>query len=185
MYMRVYQNQIARLSNAVGSTGKELRKQIYIAINKVAKKTESGIAKQLSRDLNMAQKFVKRAVRISRKAMQTDLSAVVEVKKDKRFNLTTFTGTKQDAAGVQYKVLRGGSRKTAKSAFTIRRWGEKTFKRLGKARGPIRQLRGPSPWGRFVVGKMMTPTAQVAADALKYEIERRISYIQKKQSGII
>jgi len=185
MYLQVDQSQISRLASVVGSTGKELRKQVYIAINAVATKTKSSISKKLSRDLNIKQAIVKRAVRISRKAMQTDLSAEVEVKKDKRFNLTSFGGTQQTAEGVAYKVLRGGATRLARSAFFIRRFGDRTFKRDGQERGPISQLRGPSPWGRFVVGKMMTPVAGETVGELKKQIDRRIRFLKLKQAGTI
>ena len=184
MRVTIDPRQIAGLKAAIENTGRSLRKELLIAVRSTAKKSEALIAKRLSKDLNLKQKVVKRAVRISATPSIMDLSATVEVRKDKRFNLTSF-GAKENKQGVAYQTLKGGARKTAKGAFQIDRWGGRTFKRVGKQRGPLRNLRGPSPWGRFVVGGLMGPSAEETEAELKKQIDRRIRFIRLKSSGDI
>lgn len=182
MIVKIADSQIAGLKNAIQDTGRSLRKELLIAVRSTAKKTQADIARKLSKDLNLKQKVVKKAVRVSSDASVLDLTAEVEVKKDKRFNLTSF-GAKQNKQGVTYKTLKSGAKKTAKGAFQIDRWGGRTFKRVGKERGPLQNLRGPSPWGRFVVGKLIGPTAEQTEVELKKQIDRRIRFIVLKSSG--
>ena len=64
-------------------------------------------------------------------------------------------------------------------------WRGNAFIRVGKTRLPIRKLLGPSPWGVFVVGKKIGPSAQQIEAELKKQIDRRIRFILLKQSGAI
>ncbi len=184
MIVTIDPRQIAAMKAAIEGTGRSLRKELVIATNQTAKKTQTGIAKQLAAKLNLKQKVSKRGVRVTRTASGQDISATVEVNKDKRFNLTAFIGTKQAATGVSYKTMRKGSRKVAKGSFEVAKWGGRTFKRVGKKRTPIRSLKGPSQWGVFVVGKMVQPTVQEAEAELKKNIDKRIRTIQRKASGL-
>ena len=185
MRITIDPSHIARMKKAIEDTGRSLRKELVIATNATAKKTQANIAKQLATTLNLKQKTAKRGVKITRTASGEDISATVEVNKDKRFNLTAFNGTKQTPLGVQYKTMRKKNRKIAKGSFEVARWGGRTFKRVGKERGPIRNLRGPSQWGVFVVGKMMQPTVAETEAELKKQIDRRIRFIGLKASGAI
>lgn len=184
MRVTIDPSQIARMKAVIENTGRNLRKELVIACNQTARKTQGVIAKQLAAKLNLKQKVSKRGVRVTRTASGQDISATVEVNKDKRFNLTAFIGTKQAATGVSYKTMRKGSRKVAKGSFEVAKWGGRTFKRVGKKRTPIRSLKGPSQWGVFVVGKMVQPTVQEAEAELKKNIDKRIRTIQRKASGL-
>ena len=93
MIVTIDPRQIAAMKAAIEGTGRSLRKELVIATNQTAKKTQTGIAKQLAAKLNLKQKVSKRGVKITRTASGQDISATVEVNKDKRFNLTAFIGT--------------------------------------------------------------------------------------------
>jgi hypothetical protein len=185
MSVRIANGDIARVKTAIEGTGRNLRKELVIAVNKTAKKTQSGIARQLSSVLNLKQKISKRGVKITRGASTNDISARVEVSKDKRFNLVSFTDTKQTDEGVSYKVMKKGPRRIAKGAFEVGRWGGRAHRRKTKERGPLRGLRGPSAWGVFVVGKMIQPTAKETEAALLKEINNRIRFLELKKAGTI
>ena len=182
--VKIDASQISRMKAAIQDTGRNLRKELVIAVNQTAKQTKSAVAKELSKELNLKQKVVARAVKIGRTATGQDITSEVEVNKEKRFNLTSF-GAQEVASGVQYKTLKSKPKKIAKSAFQIDRWGGKTFVRVGKARGPLRNLKGPSPWGIFVVGKKIGPSADQAEAALKKNIDKRIRFLLLKKSGTI
>lgn len=185
MIVRIDNSQIAAMKRAIEDTGRNLRKELVIAVNQTAKKTQGTISKQLAQSMNLKQKVSKRGVKISRGATTNDITSTVEVNKDKRFNLTAFTGTKQVSTGVSYKTMRKGSRKVAKGAFEVAKWGGRTFKRTQKSRLPIKSLKGPSQWGVFVVGKMMQPTTEATEVELKKNIDRRIRFLNLKKAGTI
>jgi len=170
---------------AIEGMGRNLRKELVIAVNQTAKKTQSGIAKQLSAKLNLKQKIAKRGVKITRGASTDDISSTVEVSNDKRFNIVSFNGTQQTDEGVSYKVMRGGPRKVAKGSFEVGRWGGRAYKRKTSKRGPLRNIKGPSAWGVFVVGKMIKPTAEQTEAELKKNVDKRIRFLLLKQSGAI
>jgi recombinational DNA repair protein RecR len=103
--------QMASLKAVIENTGRNLRKELVIATNQTARKTQGVIAKQLAAKLNLKQKVSKRGVRVTRTASGQDISATVEVNKDKRFNLTAFIGTKQAATGVSLQDDAQGEQK--------------------------------------------------------------------------
>lgn len=191
MIITIDNSQIARLKKAIVDTGRDLRKEIRIAVNSTAKKSKSIISKQIRKELATSAKAVNKTITISKKAEFLDLSATVEVKKTKRIPLREF-GARQKKKGVSYRVSKTKGRKTILGAFQGPKpgmikasWRGRVFKRVGKARLPIVQLYGPSSWGVFVVGDKIGPSAKAAEAELKKQIDRRIRFINLKKSGAI
>jgi len=183
--------QIARMKAAIEKTGKQLRKELAVAVNATAAKSKSIIAKQIGKELAVAQKDIKTTIRQSRRAGELDISATVEVKKEKRLGLNKF-GARQTKKGVSYKVSKSRGRSFIEGAFQGPKpglmkasWRGNVFKRAGKSRLPIVKLKGPSTWGVFVVGKKIGPSTAETEQELKKQVDRRIRYLLLKQAGTI
>jgi hypothetical protein len=184
-------SDIARLKKAIEDTGRSLRKELSIACNQTANKSKSIISKQIASELATSQKTIRTTIRIAQKAKDSEIQAVVEVKKEKRISLKEF-GARQTKKGVSYKISKSRGRKTIPGAFqgpkpgsiNVRTKGN-VFKRVGKSRLPIVKLFGPSSWGVFVVGKKQGPSVAETEAELKKQIDRRIRFIELKASGAI
>jgi hypothetical protein len=183
--------QIAAMKKAIEDTGRSLRKELAVACNATAAKGKSIIAKQIGKELATPQKNIRATISQSKKAKDTDISATLEVRKDRRISLKEF-GARQTKAGVSYKISKSKGRKTVPGAFqgpkpgsiNVRTKGN-VFKRVGKSRLPIVKLMGPSSWGVFVVGKKQGPSVPEIEAELKKQIDRRIRFIALKASGTI
>lgn len=165
-----------------------LTKQFGIVVGKVGRRAESITAKDVTKELAVKQKTVKKEIRRKKKSKT---SVEVELSKSARIPLRDF-GARQTRKGVSYRISKTSGRKVVHGAFQgpkpgIKhgKWNGRVFKRVGKSRLPIVQLRGPSPWG-VVVHKNRLPsiTAQVN-DELKKQIAERIRYLKLKKSGAI
>jgi len=184
-------SQIARMKKSIEDTGRNLRKELAVACNATASKGKSIIAKQISKELATPQKNIRATISQSRKAKDTDISATLEVRKDRRISLKEF-GARQTKTGVSYKISTSRGRKSIPGAFqgpkpgliNVKTKGN-VFKRAGKARLPIVKLYGPSTWGVFVVGKKQGPSVTEIEAELKKQIDRRIRFIELKASGAI
>jgi len=191
MIVTIDNAQIARMKAAIENTGKQLRKELAVAVNATAAKSKSIIAKQIGKELAVAQKDIKTTISQSRRAGELDISATVEVKKEKRLGLNKF-GARQTKKGVSYKVSKSRGRSFIEGAFQGPKpglmkasWRGNVFKRAGKSRLPIVKLKGPSTWGVFVVGKKIGPSAAETEAELKKQVDRRIRFLLLKQAGTI
>lgn len=191
MIVTIGNSQIARMKASIENTGKQLRKELAIAVNATAAKSKSIIAKQIGKELAVAQKDIKTTISQSRRAGELDISATVEVKKEKRLGLNKF-GARQTKKGVSYKVSKSKGRSFIQGAFQGPKpglmkasWKGNVFKRVGKSRKPIVKLKGPSTWGVFVVGKKIGPSTAETEQELKKQVDRRIRFLLLKQAGTI
>lgn len=191
MRISIDPSQIARMKKAIDDTGRSLRKELSVACNATASKGKSIIAKQIAKELATPQKNIRATISQSKKAKDSDISATLEVRKDRRISLKEF-GARQTKTGVSYKISKSRGRKSIPGAFQGPRPGRinvktkgNVFKRVGKARLPIVKLYGPSTWGVFIVGKKQGPSVDEIEAELKKQIDRRIRFIGLKASGAI
>lgn len=191
MRVTIDPGQIAAMKAAIENTGRNLRKELAVACNATASKGKSLIAKQIGKELATPQKNIRATISQSKKAKDSDISATLEVRKDRRISLKEF-GARQTKKGVSYKISKTRGRKSIPGSFqgprpgliNVRTKGN-VFKRVGKARLPIVKLYGPSSWGVFVVGKKQGPSVTEIEAELKKQIDRRIRFIALKASGTI
>jgi hypothetical protein len=189
----VQQRRVNELSKVLKGSDKKIRRQLTIAVNATSKKTQGGIAKQVATELATAQKNIKKAIKIKKKASNSEKvpQAIVSQTETKRIPLRDF-GARQNKKGVSYKVSKSKGRKTIQGAFQGPKpgvmkssWRGRVFKRVGKSRLPIQQLFGASPWGVFVKNKMKKPVVKESKQELIKQIERRIRFLKLKESGAI
>ena len=175
--------KIAELQKALGDTGpKKLRQQVAIALNQTAKRTESLLAKEIVKELVVAQKEVKKDIVRHAKATNERLVAEVKQKETSRISLKRF-GARQNKKGVRYRISKKSGGKQINSAFIASTLGSHAYKRTSKARKPIIKLYGPSPWGVTVKNNLDVLIAQrdIEPELIK-QIDRRIKAINFKKS---
>ena len=184
---------ILRLSKEFEGDAKKVSREIKIAINATAKKTKVLMSKQIRRELASTVKasVVKELIKIGAPATESYLSTKVVLRESKRLPLRDF-GARQNKSGVSYKISKQKGRSVVSGAFqgptpNIRnaRWRNRVFKREGKARLPIQQLWGPSPWGVFVKQRYKPETVKETQDELRNQINRRINLRILRRQGTV
>jgi len=165
-----------------------LSKELGVVAWKTGQKVKSTVAKEITKELNVKQSVVKAQVTIDRKQPS---AVVVKVKKTKRIPLKEFKA-KQTKKGVTYKISKTKGRKLLPGGFQGPRpgvqnvkWKGRVFKRVVKARLPIRQVYGVSPYGVFVKNDLMLIVLMVARIELEKQLAERIRYLHLKKSGAI
>lgn len=176
------------LINSLKNVTDNLPKQLSIVVGKTGRRAESITAKDITKELAVKQKTVKKEIK-RRKTSKT--SVEMELKKSARIPLRDF-GARQTRKGVSYRISKTSGRKVVHGAFQgpkpgVRhgKWNGRVFKRVGKGRLPIVQLRGPSPWGVVVKRNRLAPITAQVNDELKKQIAERIRYLKLKKSGAI
>ncbi len=183
--------QIARLETAVRNAGKSISKEISGALNQVSKKTKLNMGKGIRDVVAMNKSDSEQSLKISAGATPQNLQVTVSLKKTRRLGLRHF-GARQDAKGVSYKIGKGGGRKRVNGAFQGPKpgviklsWRGNVFKRSGKARLPIYQLRGVSPFGAYVKNDLEQVDVKAVNDELTKQLERRIKLNVLRANGLV
>jgi len=177
------QAKIGELEKALGEDApKKLKREIKIALNAAAKKTESLLAKEIYKEIMVSQKAIKKDIDISSKATEEKLSATVRQKENARLSLKEFK-PRQNKKGVRYRVSRKSGGKFIAGAFISEALGGHVYKRVGKARNPIDKKHGVSPWGVTVVNNLdkLIVERDIEPTLIK-QIERRIQAVNFKKS---
>jgi len=166
------------------------------AVNKTARYIESQVAKDIVKEVAIKQRDIKRYIDIKTRANKGNPRAVVVLSKSKRIQLIYF-GARQNKSGVSYKIAKKGPRKFIKSAFIMTRGKKRTTetvgddfrmvtKRIGKARLPITgPLRGPSPWGVYVINGMQKKTVTDGTARLRKELKEQVRVAMLRAKGTI
>ena len=189
--------QGGQVINALENLGLNVKKEIGIINRKVAKRTKSFVAKEVTKELAVAQKVVKSELTFHRKARGaglvnvSDLATEIELKKTQRIPLREFKA-RQTKKGVSYRISKTSGRKTIAGAFkgpkpglTFVRFRGHVMKRVGRARLPIRKLYGPSPWGVHVIKKQSSKVLTQINGELRKQLRERLRYQTLKKSGAI
>lgn len=179
------QASIKRLSEALNGSAKLIRKELAIATNETARFCKSQIAKEIqATGINTTQKVIKSALTDSGRANANDTSVKVTLKKGFRFGLDAFKAKERKKGGVQYKISKGGGNRVIPNAFIPKKYGRgKVYIRKGNERGPLRQMRGVSPWGVFVKNRKTKPVSKRTEAELTKQVERRIRLLMLRASG--
>ena len=183
-------DQIQRLKVMLKGSKPKVAQQLSIAINETQKKITVKASRAITEELAVKASVVKQKIK-GKRATKGDLLAKVTVKASNRLSLREF-GAKQNKRGVTYKISKTKGRKLIAGAFQGPKpgvvkisWRGNVFKREGKPRLPIVKRSGPSPWGVYVKSGKDPGIRKEARQILREQIERRIKFIQLKQSGEI
>jgi hypothetical protein len=175
--------KVNELQKALGDVApKKVRQQVAIALNNVAKKTESLLAKEIVKEIAVPQREVKKDIVRSVKATNESLVAEVRQKESSRISLKQF-GARQNKVGVAYRISKTSGGRVVKSAFLSEKLGNHAYKRTGQKRLPIVKLYGPSPWGVTVKNDLdkLIVRRDIEPELIK-QIDRRIKAINYKKS---
>ena len=172
----------------LGSLVKNLPRELAVVSGKTSKRAKSLIAKDVAKELAVPQKVIKKQLETAKLGKT---GATTTLKKSARIPLKNFKA-RQTKAGVSYRISKRTGRKTVTGAFmgpkpgvTSPRLGNHVFKRVGKARLPIRKLYGPSPWGVFTGRRRIRPVGQQINAELRKQINERLRYRRLKAQGAI
>lgn len=183
--------QLQRLENAVRRAGKSMAKELAGAINAVSKKTKLQMGREIRSTVAMPKQEAERPLSIRSSATADNLQAIVSLKKTKRLGLRHF-GARQDKRGVSYKIDKRGGRKRVGGAFmgpkpgALRmKWRGNAFKRVGKSRLPIVQLKGVSAYGAYVKNDLTGPQIEAINAELLKQMERRINLNVLRANGLV
>lgn len=187
-----YKNDVMqRFAEAVGNAGRKMSAELAVAVNATARKTKSLMAKEVTKELAVAQKIVKKQITQIRKAKAAQPIAAVQLRKSDRIPLRDF-GARQNKTGVSYRISKRTGRRTIPGAFQGPKpglmktsWRGHVFKRVGPARLPIIKLFGPSPLGVYAKQKAQKPVLLGTQEELGKQVERRIRFLLLKASGTI
>jgi len=191
MTLSVDRSDIRALRNSLGKAQGKMLGQLASAVNKTAKYVQSQKAKDISREITVTQKEIKKGVKLVFATKKT-LTAVSILNAERRPSLKRFKGTKQNARGVEYQIKRGGGKQLVPHAFMGPRPGKiasklggHAFMRVGKSRTPIVKLHGVSPWAVFVKNQMDKSILIKADKRLSKEIREKVRVNVLRASGLI
>ena len=181
--------QLKQLRQSIDGLNKTLPKEIKIAVNATAKKTQTIISRHIQKELAVTNKAVKDLIHTRSRISGNYPFAQVILKKTARFSLKRFKPN-QINSGVSYRISKKTGRNRVAGAFMgpskgkiAPKLGGHVFKRSGKNRTPIVKLHGPSPWGVFKVQNMQLPTENESRIELRKQIDRRIRQAIRKKQG--
>jgi hypothetical protein len=202
--IEVDRRSIRKLQEALGTYGKQYRRELAIATNRASQGIRTYIAGEIYRTLTARKGVIKKKVPLIKRAKASDIasksrraratsSAIIRVNHEERLPLGEFRPN-QTRKGVSYKIDRSGPRKTIPGAFmgpTPKsrniKWHRRgsVYIRKGASRYPLRRIYGVSPWGVFVRRGLKTPAEAFGRARLRREILERIRTIRLKNEGVI
>ena len=183
--------QLKRLREAVGKSKKSIKKELAGAINATSKKTKLQVGRDIRKTVNLKKDEAERPLSLRATATETNLVAVVSLKKTKRLGLRHF-GARQDKRGVSYKISKTGGRSRVQGAFQGPKpgvmkmsWKGNAFKRVGKERLPIVMLKGVSAFGAYAKNDLEGPQVKEINAELSKQMERRINLNILRANGLV
>ena len=189
--IQINAKQLKRLREAVGKSKKSIKKELAGAINATSKKTKLQVGRDIRKTVNLKKDEAERPLSLRATATETNLVAVVSLKKTKRLGLRHF-GARQDTRGVSYKISKTGGRSRVDGAFQGPKpgvmkisWKGNAFKRVGKERLPIVMLKGVSAFGAYAKNDLEGPQVKEINAELSKQMERRINLNILRANGLV
>jgi hypothetical protein len=201
--IQINAKQLKRLREAVSKSKKSIKKELAGAINATSKKTKLQVGRDIRKTVNLKKDEAERPLSLRATATETNLVAVVSLKKTKRLGLRHF-GAKQDNRGVSYKISKAGGRSRINGAFQGPKpgvikmsWKGNVFVRVGpaqkmtkgryagKMRQPIQQRFGVSAFGAYAKNDLEGPQVKEINKELSKQMERRINLNILRANGLV
>lgn len=125
------------LDDELRGASKDMRRRV---LPRVARGARTDIAREVRKRYQVRSRALREQTRIGRVSTGSTSSRVTITLSDRSLPLDAFGSVRQNKRGVAVTVLRG-RRQTIDGAFMLR---GRVLKRRGKARLPLRAIRGPS-----------------------------------------
>ena len=184
--IKVDEAKLAEVQGLLAHVRGGMGKALAGAVNDTAKVVKTEISSDIRERVNIKKKDIDPHIVINPRATPRLPSAKIRLSRSERLSLKYF-GARQTKKGVRYRISKSGGRSRIPSAFgpDIPRLGGHVYRRTGKPRLPIIQLKGPSPWGVFVKAGLADKTQNRATAILEKKLNDRVRYLLLKQSGAI
>lgn len=178
----VDQAALKRLQDALKEKSSRLPRELATAINATAKKCRLEASRLMNKQFKVPAKVMKAAMKNKSSANAKKLQAVVGLRDKFLLPLKHF-GPTQIKRGVTYKLkpeMKG--RSVLRDAFIIQTYGGRVYRRIGKERGPIKQVYA-SLGNVYEQLGVAAVVEKVAREQLPKQIDRRIAFLSKQTSG--
>lgn len=192
------------LQRVADKVGKKLPAIMRPVVSRSLTQTRNGFSRAITKRMNVKAKRLKKEIIIIKSTHDGLPAGRVSLRAAARIGLRNFSAT-QNRRGVAYRIEKGGARRTATGAFLARprigiKGGERSFvdqsaggaddrasgdhqlvfKRAGKARLPIRSLKGPSPLAFVLKNNLDEKVASEAAGIFAKNVRQRIDFELRK-----
>ncbi|HUX16030.1 MAG TPA: phage tail protein [Phycisphaerae bacterium] len=178
--VRVDEAQLKRIERLLAGIPRGLPRAVTRGVNQTAVTGRKTAIDEVYKDLALKKGDIRAAMPLKRATFRR-WTATVSVR-GRRLRLLMF-GARQIRRGVSYRVRRQGRRQTIRSAFiaTMRTGHRGVFRRLGKKRLPIIELRGPSiPYVFETAPGILARTMAVAGRLLPRNIDKHVRLLLEK-----
>ncbi len=182
MNIDVSESGLKDLIESLENASENLPREIYTALSKAGTKTKSAMAKEVAKELNVAQKVIRQQMKVHKD--RHNLVVTVSLVKSERIPLRDFKARATKKKGVTAKISKTKGSKSYLNAFQVVKIGNHIFQRETEERLPIRKLHGPSPWGVMVKNpaKIVLVT-EVARESILIELKKRVRFLELKKRG--
>lgn len=173
---------LKRLQDALKDKASRLPRELATAINATAKKCRLEASRMMNKEFKVPAKVMKAAMKNKSSATANNLQAIVGLRDKFVLPLKHFKPT-QIKRGVTYKLkpeMKG--RSVLRDAFIVQVYGGRVYRRIGKERGPIKQVYA-SLGNVYEQLGIAAVVERVAKEQLPKQIDRRIGFLTKQTTG--
>ncbi len=137
------------LAKELNDTNRKMRKAGVRALNKTATQGRNIAQREIRRTINVKASRIKKVLSVKRAANSNPMAAIRAGYR--QFPVVWYNGVRQTKKGVSVKMRKDMPRFLFKGAFIAEMPGghRGAFRRRGKARLPIKELKGPNPQSVF------------------------------------
>jgi len=138
-----------KLEKELNDTSKKLKIAGVRALNKTATQSRNLAQKNIRKTINLKASRIKKILKVSRASKTKTISAVRAGYQP--IPVIFYNGVRQTRKGVSVRMRKDKPRKLFKGAFiaTMPSGHTGVYRRKGKARFPLKEIRGPSPQAVF------------------------------------
>ena len=175
---------VEELAKVFNGVEKLIARNIATAINATKKKAVTFASRELRQTLPVPARILKKTLATKSKATENKPYARLVMWTGYPSPLRYF-GAAKTKKGVTYRRSKADKgRMIAKDAFIIRKGG-KVYRRVGKERGPLVEVFGPSPGDAFAAAGLEQKVLAFVEKQLPLEIKERVRVALLRQAGII
>jgi hypothetical protein len=159
-----------------------VKRALVRAFNRTIEQARTDMSREIRKEFNITAAKVNAALRIERATFHDlrgpQATLLVPAQRGRSLNLINF-GARQTRRGVSVQVKKGSGRKVIPGAF-IANDGKTVFKRVGKARLPIKALQTIDIAQMFNSKKIMATVERAMREKFKKNFEHEASYYINK-----
>lgn len=181
----VSSTQVDELAKSLKGLMKKVDRNLATAINATAKKTTTFAARELRKELKVPVNVLKKILRNKARATPDRLQARITVWTGYPIPLKYFSAS-QTKKGVTYRISpKQKGKMIYRDAFIAKQYGGNVYRRVGKERGPLQKIFGPSPGAAFAAAGLEGKVRDFAQKELPKQIDRRIRLANLREAGVV